>query len=120
MYIANFYFAPINSIFYKKKNLDRNFPYNNLEQDIHSLRNEYNSLLLGYFNVRTTTNQSILLRNDSHHNPLWLYEDPILANRYKRRSDDMAENLFGTELVKIRNSQYLIICNGVMKWPNSN
>jgi hypothetical protein len=30
------------------------------------------------------------------------------------------ENLFGTELVKLCNSQDLIICNEVMKWPNSN
>ena len=31
MYIAICYFAPINSTFYKKNNLDKNCPYNNLE-----------------------------------------------------------------------------------------
>jgi hypothetical protein len=42
MYIAIFYFAPINSIFYKKSSLDKNCPYNNLEQDIYNLKNEGN------------------------------------------------------------------------------
>ena len=46
MYIAIFYFAPTNSTFYKKNNLDNNCPYNNLEQDIYSLKNEGNILLL--------------------------------------------------------------------------
>jgi hypothetical protein len=46
MFIAICYFAPINSTFYKKNNLDRNYPYNNLEQDIYSLKNEGNILLL--------------------------------------------------------------------------
>jgi hypothetical protein len=110
----------INSTFYKKNNLDRNCPYNTLEQDIYSLRNEGNILLLGDFNARTATNQAILLSNDSNHNPLWLDEDLVLANSYKRSSEDLTENLFGTELVKLCSSQDLIICNGVMKWPNSN
>jgi hypothetical protein len=51
---------------------------------------------------------------------LWLDEDLILSNSYKRSSEDLIENFFGTELVKLCNSQDLIICNGVMKWPNSN
>jgi hypothetical protein len=42
MYIAICYFAPINSTFYKKNNLDKNCPYNNLEQDIFNLKNEGN------------------------------------------------------------------------------
>jgi hypothetical protein len=46
MYIAICYFAPISSTFYKKNNLDNNYPYNNLEQDIYSLKNEGNILLL--------------------------------------------------------------------------
>jgi hypothetical protein len=69
MYIAICYFAPINSTFYKKKNLDSNCPYNNLEQDIYSLKNEGNILLLGDFNVRTATKQATLLIIDSNHNP---------------------------------------------------
>jgi hypothetical protein len=43
-----------------------------------------------------------------------------LSNSYKRSSKDLIENLFGTELVKPCSSQDLIICNGVIKWPNSN
>jgi hypothetical protein len=46
MYIAICYFAPINSTFYKKNNLDKNCPCNNLEQDIYNLKNEGNILLI--------------------------------------------------------------------------
>jgi hypothetical protein len=120
MYIAICYFAPINSTFYKKINLDNNCPYNNLEQDIYSLKNEGNILLLGDSNVRTTTKQATLLNIDSNHNILWLDEDLVLSNSYKIIFEDLIENLFCTELVKLCSSQYLIICNGVMKWPNSN
>jgi hypothetical protein len=84
------------------------------------LINEGNILLLGDFNARTTTNQAILLSNDSNHNPLCIVEDLILANRYNRNSENLTENLFGIELVKLCSFQDLIICNGVMKWPNSN
>jgi len=80
MHIEICYFAPINSIFYKKKHLDNNCPYNNLEQDIYSLKNEGNILLLGEFNVRIATKQSTLLSTDSNHNPLWLDEDLVLSN----------------------------------------
>ena len=104
MYIAICYFAPINSTFYKKNNLDKNYPYNNLEQDIYSLKNEGNILMLRDFNARTTTKQATLLSIDSNHNPLWLDEDLVLSNSYKRRFEDLIENLFGTELVKLYNS----------------
>jgi hypothetical protein len=119
MYIAICYFAPINSTFYMKNNPDNNCPYNNLEQDIYSLKNKGNILLLGEFNVRIATKQATLLSIDSNHNPLWLDEDLVLSNSYKRSSKDLIENLLGTELVKLCSSQDLIICNGVMKWPNS-
>jgi hypothetical protein len=76
--------------------------------------------LLGDFNARTTTNQAIILSNDSNPNPLWLDEDLVLASRYKRNSEDLVENLFGTKLIKLCSSQDLIICNGLMKWPKSN
>ena len=75
MYIEIFYFTPINSTFYKKNNLDNNFPYNNLEQDIYSLKNEGTILLLGDFNARTATKQATLFSIDSNHNPLSLDED---------------------------------------------
>jgi hypothetical protein len=107
-------------IFYKKNNLDNNCAYNNLEQDIYSFKNEANIILLGDFNIRTTTKQATLLITDSNHNPLWIYEDLVLSNSYKRSFEDLIENLFGTELVKLCSSQDLIICNGVMNWPNSN
>jgi hypothetical protein len=84
------------------------------------LKNEGNILLLGDFNARNATKQDTLLSDDSNHNPLWLDEDLVLSNSYKRISEDLIENLFGTELVKLCSSQDLIICNGVMKWPNSN
>jgi hypothetical protein len=84
------------------------------------LRNEGNIPLQGDFNARTATNQAILLSNDSNHNPLCLYGDLVLANGYKRRFEDLTKNLFGTKLVKLCSSLDLIICNGVMKWPNSN
>ena len=70
MYIAICYFAPINSSFYKKKNLDNNHPYNSLEQDIYSLKNEGNIISIGDFIVRSGTNQATLLSNDSNHNHL--------------------------------------------------
>jgi hypothetical protein len=120
MYIAIFYFSPITYNFYKKKNLNRNCPYTNLEQFIFRLKNEGNILLLGDVNVRTATNQDTLLSNDSNHNHVWLDEDLVLANRYKRRFGDLTENLCGTKLVKLYNSQDLIIFNGVMKWKKSN
>jgi hypothetical protein len=120
MYIAICYFGPINSNFYKKNNLDKNCPYNNLEHDIYNLKNEGNILLLGDFNARTATKQDTLLSDDSNHNPLWLDEDLVLSNSYKRSSKDLIDTLFGTQLVKLYISQDLIICNGVMKWPNFN
>lgn len=52
--------------------MDKNFPFNTLEKDIHNLRNEGNILFLGDFNARTTTNQAILLSNKSNLNPLWI------------------------------------------------
>jgi hypothetical protein len=110
----------LNQQLYKKNNLDKNCPYNKLEQDIYNLKNEGNILLLGDFNAKTATKQSTPLSNDSNHNPLWLNEDLVLSNSYKRSSEDLIENLFGTELVKLCNSQDLMICNGVMQWPNSN
>jgi hypothetical protein len=66
-------------------------------------------LLLGDFNARTTTKKATLLSDESNHNPLWLYEDLVLPNSYKRSSQDLIENLFGTELVKLCSSQDLII-----------
>jgi hypothetical protein len=84
------------------------------------LKNEGNILLLRDFNVRTATKQDTLLSNDSNHNPLWLDEDLVLSNSYKRSSEDLIENLFGNESVKLCTSQDLMICNGAMKWPNSN
>lgn len=40
IFIAICYFAPTNSRFYKKNNLDKTCPYNGLEHDISSLINE--------------------------------------------------------------------------------
>jgi len=59
-----FYFAPINSEFYNKNNIDKNFPYNTLDHDIPIIRNGDNILLLGDFNARTTSNQDIILSHD--------------------------------------------------------
>jgi hypothetical protein len=80
------------------------------------MRNEGIILLLGKFNDRTATNHATILSNDSKPNLLWLDEDLVLANRYKRNSKESTENLFCTELVKLCGSQDLIICNRVMKW----
>ena len=77
-------------------------------------------LMLGDFNARTATNQDIILSNDSNPNPLWLDEDIVLNNRYKINSEDLTENWYGMELIKLCNSQDLIICNGLRKWPKSN
>ena len=85
-YIEICYFSPINSNFYKKKNLDTNCPYNGLENDIYSLRNEGNILLMGDFNARTSSNQAILRSNHSNPNPLWLDEYLTLASMYNRSS----------------------------------
>jgi len=74
---------------------------------------------MGDFNARTSSNQAILLSNQSNLNPLWLDEDLPLASRYKRNSEDHKENLFGSKLVKLYSAHDLIICNGLKKWPNS-
>ena len=76
-------------------------------------------LLMGDFNAQTSSNQVIILRNYSNPNRLWLDEELELANRYKRSSEDLGENLFGFDLVKFCSAQDLIICNGLTKWPNS-
>jgi hypothetical protein len=77
--------------------------------------------MLGNFNARISTSQAILLSNDSNPNPLWLDEDLALTNRYIRKSEDLTKNLFGAKLIiKLCSSQDLIICNGLLKWPNSN
>jgi hypothetical protein len=64
--------------------------------------------------------RSYVLSIDSNHNPLWLDDELVLYNSYKRSYEDLTENSFGIELVKLCISQDLIICNGVMKCPNSN
>ena len=61
----------------------------------------------------------IFLSNYSNPNPLWLDEDLELVNMYKRSSEELGENLFRSDLVKFCSAQYLIICNGLTKWPNS-
>ena len=38
---------------------------------------------------------------------------------YKIKYEDLGENLFRSELVKFCSAQYLMICNGLTKWPNS-
>lgn len=58
IYIEICYFVPINSIFYRKNNLDKNSPYNALE----------NETFIGDFNARTTTTKYIILNNDSNPN----------------------------------------------------
>ena len=60
----------------------------------------------------------LFLSNYSNPNPLFLDEDLDLVNMYKRKYEDLDENLFGCELVKFCSAQGLIICNGLTKWPN--
>ena len=74
---------------------------------------------MGDFNARPSSNQAIILSNHSNPNPLWLDEDLTLAGRYKRSSEDLGENLFGSELVKLCSAQDLVFCNGLKKRPNS-
>ena len=74
---------------------------------------------MGDFNARTSSNQAILLSNYSNPNPLWLDEDLTLAERYKRSSEDLGDNLFGSDLAKLCSAQDLIIFNGLKKWSNS-
>ena len=78
----------------------KKFPYNTLEQDVHSLRNEGNILLLGDFNARTTSCHVILLSNDSNPIPFWLEEVLDLASRFRKNFEGLIENLFGIKLVK--------------------
>ena len=47
IFIEKWYFAHIDYTFYKKQNLDKKCSYNDFEQDIYSIRNEDNILLLG-------------------------------------------------------------------------
>ena len=56
IYIEICNFAPIQSTFYTKNNLDKNCPYKILEKDIYYMKNEGSILLLGDFNARTTSN----------------------------------------------------------------
>ena len=88
-------FGHINSIFYKKHNLDKIWPYNGLEQDIYSLKTEATILLLGDFNAKITTNQSINLSNDSNPNLLWLNGELVLPSRYTRNFEYLVEICFG-------------------------
>ena len=74
---------------------------------------------MGDFNARTSSKQAIVLSNYSNPNPLWLDEDLTLASRYNRSSEDLGDNLFGSELVKLCSAQDVIVCNGLKKWPNS-
>jgi len=48
------------------------------------LRNEDNILLPRDFNASTATNQAIILNKYSNPNSLWLYDEFVLANKYKR------------------------------------
>ena len=43
----------------------------------------------------------------------------MLDNKHRISSEDLVENLFGSEMVMLCSSQRLIICNGLMKWTNS-
>jgi hypothetical protein len=86
MYIAICQFVPTNSMFYIKRNLDKNCPYKILEKYIYSLKNEGSIHLLGDFNAITATNQVIILNNDSNPDHLWVDEDLFLANRYNINS----------------------------------
>ena len=74
---------------------------------------------MGDFNARTSSNQAIILSNHSNPNPIWLDEDLTLASQYKRNSEDLRDNFFGSKLVKLYSAQDLIIFNGLKKWPNS-
>ncbi len=74
---------------------------------------------MGDFNAQTSSNQAILLSNYSNPNPLWLDKDLTLASTCNRSFEDLGENLFGFELVKLCSNQGLIICNSLEKWPNS-
>jgi hypothetical protein len=120
IYIAICCFTSIKSTFYTKNNLDKNYPYKILEQDIYNMKNEGIILMLGDFNDRNKINQAIILCNDSNPNTLWLDEDLVLANNYKRNSEVLIKNLFGTKLIQLYSSQYLIICNGLRNCPNYN
>jgi len=84
IFIAIFYFTPINSTSYKKNNLDNNFPLNTLGKDRYNLRNEGNILFLREFNATTSINQGIMLSDNYNPDPLCLDEDRNLANRLKR------------------------------------
>jgi hypothetical protein len=84
IYIEICYCSPINSSFYTKKYLDKKCSYKILEKGIYNMKSKGIILLLGDFNAITTTNKDIISSNDSNPNPLWLYEDIFLANRYIR------------------------------------
>ena len=86
-----------------------------MEHDVTNLRNEGNILLLGDFNLRITTNQAMILSNDSIPNSLCLDGDFVLDGRYKRNSEDFVDNLFGADIIKLCSCQDLIICNGLVK-----
>ena len=84
------------------------------------MRNEGTNVSLGDTNDGKTTNQAIFLRNDSNSNAPCLCEDLVLASNYKRNFEDLVENLFGTELIKLHCSQDIIIYNSLLKYHISN
>lgn len=51
---------------------------------------------------------------------LWLDEEIISAEKYRRNYEDFTNNFFGIDLVKIWSYQEQIIHKGIMKWSNSN
>ena len=70
------------------------------------MRNDGNILLLGYFNAVIATIEAITLSNNSNPDPLWLDEDSNLANKFKRKYEDIIKKLSGTMLLKFCSSRW--------------
>ena len=73
---------------------------------------------MGDFNTWTSSKRSIILRNYSNVNLLWLDKDPALDSHCKSSFVDICENMLIFELVKFCSAQDFIIWNGLVKWPN--
>lgn len=114
------WFAPYNSTFYKKHQLDNVFPFLNLSNDITHFKQQMEIILLLDFKVWTSYKHCIINKYLNNIYSFWLIEDPILANKFSWTFKDQIENKFGQELIKLISFQELVISNDLLFWSKSN
>ena len=91
-----------------------------MKKDISAYRHKGEIILIGYFNARTTNNQSLCLSNEEGigDNPLWFEEEG--NQKWERISQDEKGVVteYGVELLGVYNLYDLIIGNGLKSCPS--